>query len=53
MIELHDWPTPDDWKASILLEECGLPYRIGRPGKAMNDDARRHLFRGTAAATRD
>lgn len=28
MIELHYWPTPNGWTISILLEECGLPYRM-------------------------
>ena len=28
MIELYYWPTPNGWKISILLEECGLPYRL-------------------------
>ena len=28
MIELHYWPTPNGWKASIMLEECGIPYRM-------------------------
>lgn len=28
MIDLHYWPTPNGWKISILLEECGLPYRV-------------------------
>ena len=28
MIDLHFWPTPNGKKVSILLEECGLPYRI-------------------------
>ena len=28
MIDLHYWPTPNGWKISILLEECGLPYRL-------------------------
>ena len=28
MIDLHYWPTPNGWKMSIMLEECGLPYRL-------------------------
>ncbi len=28
MIDLHYWPTPNGKKVTILLEECGLPYRI-------------------------
>jgi len=28
MIDLHFWPTPNGKKVTILLEECGLPYRI-------------------------
>jgi len=27
MIELHTTPTANGYKASIMLEECGLPYR--------------------------
>jgi len=27
-IELHYWPTPNGWKISIMLEECGLPYKM-------------------------
>lgn len=35
MIHLHYWPTPNGWKVSIMLEECGLvyntiPVNIGR-----------------------
>jgi len=28
MIDLHYWPTPNGKKVTILLEECGLPYRL-------------------------
>ncbi len=27
-IDLYFWATPNGWKASIMLEECGLPYRM-------------------------
>jgi GST-like protein len=28
MIDLHTWSTPNGRKASIMLEECGLAYRV-------------------------
>ena len=28
MIDLYYFPSPNTWKASIMLEECGLPYRV-------------------------
>ena len=28
MIDLHYWPTPNGWKISIMLEECGLPWTL-------------------------
>ena len=28
MIDLHYWPTPNGWKISIMLEECGMAYRV-------------------------
>ena len=27
-IDLHYWPTPNGFKITIMLEECGLPYAI-------------------------
>ncbi len=27
-IDLYFWPTPNGWKASIMLEELGLDYRL-------------------------
>src|SRR5215510_10878699 len=28
LIDLYYWPTPNGYKVSIMLEECGLPYRV-------------------------
>lgn len=28
MIDLYTWPTPNGHKIHILLEECGLPYKV-------------------------
>jgi hypothetical protein len=27
-IDLYDWPTPNGWKITIMLEECSLPYTM-------------------------
>ena len=28
MIDLYSWTTPNGFKATIMLEECGLAYRL-------------------------
>lgn len=28
MIDFYYWPTPNGWKVSIMLEECGLDYKL-------------------------
>jgi glutathione S-transferase len=28
MIDLYYWPTPNGWKITIMLEECGIPYNV-------------------------
>lgn len=28
MIDVHYWPTPNGWKVTIMLEECGVDYKI-------------------------
>jgi GST-like protein len=28
MIDLYSWPTPNGHKVHVMLEECGLPYRV-------------------------
>jgi GST-like protein len=28
VIDLYSWPTPNGHKVHIMLEECGLPYRV-------------------------
>ena len=28
MLDFYYWPTPNGWKVSIMLEECGLDYRL-------------------------
>lgn len=28
MIDVYYWPTPNGWKVTIMLEECGLKYKL-------------------------
>ena len=37
MIDLYTWGTPNGRKVSIMLEECGLPYRIHAINIGKND----------------
>ena len=37
-IELYYWPTPNGFKISIMLEECGLPYTLD-PGEHLQGRA--------------
>ena len=43
MIDLYFAPTPNTWKASIMLEECGLPYRVV-PVDIMAGDQKKPAF---------
>lgn len=44
MIEFYTWGTPNGRKVSILLEECGLPYRV-IPVNLDTGDQHRQAFR--------
>lgn len=37
MIDLYTWGTPNGRKVSIMLEECGLPYRVHPINIGKND----------------
>jgi len=43
MIDLYYAPTPNTWKVSIMLEECGLAYRV-IPVDIMAGDQRKTEF---------
>ena len=38
MIELYTWSTPNGRKVSIMLEECGLPYRVHKINIGTNSE---------------
>jgi tRNA nucleotidyltransferase (CCA-adding enzyme) len=37
MLDLYTWTTPNGRKVSIMLEECGLPYRVHAINIGQND----------------
>ena len=43
MIDLYYWPTPNGHKASIMLEECALPYRV-KPVNILRSEQFRPAF---------
>ncbi len=43
MIDLYTAPTPNGWKASILLEELGMPYNV-RGIKLMNGEQKEDWY---------
>jgi len=40
MIDLYTWSTPNGRKVSIMLEECGLPYRVHTVNIGMDEQFR-------------
>jgi GSH-dependent disulfide-bond oxidoreductase len=38
MIDLYTWSTPNGRKVSIMLEECGLPYRVHKINIGTNSE---------------
>jgi hypothetical protein len=42
-IDIHYWPTPNGWKVTIMLEECGLRYvRVEAASKVDMADPKVH-----------
>jgi len=37
MIDLYTWTTPNGRKVSVMLEECGLPYRVHKVDIGKNE----------------
>ena len=44
-IDLYYWPTPNGWKVSIMLEECGLPYTLKPVNIGMGDQFKRGFLK--------
>lgn len=44
-IDLYYWPTPNGWKVSIMLEECGLPYTVRPVNIGVGDQFKRSFLK--------
>ena len=44
MLEVYSWPTPNGHKVHIMLEECGLPYRVHAVDIGAGDHQQPHRF---------
>jgi GST-like protein len=44
-IELYTWPTPNGQKVAIMLDECGLPYRVIPVNIARGDQFKRAFLK--------
>jgi len=44
MIDFYYWPTPNGWKVAIMLEECGLDYRMIPVDITRGDQFRREFL---------
>ena len=47
-IQLYSLPTPNGVKASIMLEECGLPYEVHRVDFGANDQLSPYALTGAS-----
>jgi GST-like protein len=45
MIDLYYWPTPNGWKVTIMLEECGLEYRVHQVDIGFGDQFKADFLR--------
>ena len=47
MIELYTWGTPNGHKASVMLEEIGMPYNVHAVNLAKNEQKTRSFLPST------
>ena len=43
-IKLYYWPTPNGWKITIFLEECGIPYEVHYVDITAGDQFKRNFL---------